>query len=410
MENPKHILLVSYVFPPYYGIGGRRWAKHASELTKLGYVVHVICAKNPFDKNSLWWDLVKDNPNIRIHQVSGMYPKVLVKFEHHFIQKVLYKFWITVLPLLTKGSFLDRAIFWKGTMLKKAKEIISEYQIKHVVCTGAPFGAMHQVLELKTWFKDIFILNDLRDPWTWGPNWGFADLEPKRMQYELRREAFVMEHSDILSVPNVEMEKHLLARYPQHKDKIKIIPHFYDEKELCVLPKSASAVRRLVMYGNIYHGVEDLLDKMASLCARYKNELMLDIYTDKKQHERTFKKHDALNVRFLDQMPARELFRKFDRYDYVLLIHPEYGIHNISTKFFEIIYTRTPMILLCNEGRGPQFIKANRLGVHADLNSMDALFESIAKGSPLPDYNDAYDISEYSIKAVTEQISGYFKQ
>lgn len=408
MENPKHILLVSYVFPPYYGIGGRRWARHASELTKLGYVVHVICAKNPFDDKSLWWNLVKDNPNIRIYELPRMYPKVLVKFEHHFFQKILYKFWVTLLPFVTKGSSLDRTIFWKQVMLRKAKKLILQYQINHVVCSGGPFGAMYQVTELRKWFNNIFILNDMRDPWTWGPNWGFPNLEPKRKAYELMLEAKTMERSDIISIPNDEMKNYLTAHYPLQKDKFRIIPHFYDEEELCVMPKQESQDIRLVMYGNIYNGIEDLLTEAGKTLAKHPN-ISLDVYTDKKNHARLLKQYGA-RVTFYDQIPAKELFGKFDHYDYVLLIHPKYGINNIATKFFEIIYTRTPIVLLCDDGRGPQFLRDNHLGLHADITEIDTLFDKLAGRNTGFNYNTSYDISGYSIKNITADISQVLDQ
>lgn len=393
------------MFPPYYGIGGRRWAKHASELTKMGYVVHVICAKNPFDKESLWWDLVKKNPNIKIHQLPRRYPKVLVKFEHSLIQKILYKFWVILLPLLTKGSYLDRTIFWKGTMLRKAKKIILEHQINHVICTGGPFGVMQQVTELRKWFHNIFILNDLRDPWTWGPNWGFPDLDKKRMDHELFMEAEAIKNSDIFSVPSLDMKLFLENQYPQFKNKFVHIPHFFDPEELIVLPKTKSKKIRLIMYGNIYHNIEEYIEKFAQIISNYKEEIILDIYTDKHQHEKTFKDHGAMNVAFYNQIPSKDLFKKFENYDYVLLFNPKYNVNNISTKFYEIISTKTPIILFCEKGIGPDFLTKNNLGLHGDLDSATELFEKIVAGKTNLVYNNTYDISNFSLSSITQGIS-----
>ncbi len=405
MGNLKHILLVSYVFPPYYGIGGRRWAKHASELTKLGYTVHVICAKNPFDEKSLWWDLVKNNTNIKIYQLPRMYPKVLVKFDHTFFQKILYKLWILILPFLTKGSYLDRTIFWKRIMLKKAKKIILENQINHVICTGAPFGVMYQITELRKWFHNIFILNDLRDPWTWGPNWGFPNLEPKRMAYELDLEAKAVEHSDVFSVPSLDMKLYLTNQYPAFKDKFVHIPHFFDPGESVVLPKLKSGKIRLVMYGNIYHNIEEYIERTAHLMSKYKNQIILDIYTDKQYHKKTFDKYGADNVTFYNQIPGSELFHKFQNYDYVLLFNPSYNVNNISTKFYEIISTKTPIILFCEDGLGPKFLTQNKLGLHTDLNSVNNFFDKLITGKLDFTYNDRYDIDNFSLLNVTKFIS-----
>jgi hypothetical protein len=405
LENPKHILLVSYVFPPYYGIGGRRWAKHAAELTRLGYIIHVICAKNPFDQNSLWWDLIKNNPNIKLYQLPRMYPKVLVKFEHTFIQKILYKFWITVLPFITKGSYLDRTIFWKTVMLRKAKQLITEHQIKHVICTGGPFGVMYQITELRKWFNDIFILNDLRDPWTWGPNWGFPNLKGKRMAYELSLELKAIEYSDVFSVPSLDMSIYLKNQYPKFKDKITHIPHFFDPEEAVALPKTSSEKIRLIMYGNIYHNIEEYVTVLAQMMSKYKDAFILDIYTDKQHHKKTFQHYHAENVRFFQQVDAKELFKKFADYDYVLLFNPSYNVNNISTKFYEIISTKTPIILFCGKGLGSDFLVENNLGLHADLSTIDDLLNQLSNKTLDFKYDQDYNISQFSLANVTGSIS-----
>lgn len=405
MEDKKHILLVSYVFPPYYGIGGRRWAKHAAELTKLGYVVHVICARNPFAKTSLWWNLVKDNPNIIIHQLPRRYPKVLVKFDHSLLEKIAYKFWFTLLPYLTRGSFLDRTIFWEHVMLRKAGKVIRQHQIRHVICTGGPFGVMYQVTKLRRRFPDIFILNDLRDPWTWGPNWGYPNLPPGRMAYELAKESKAIEDSDLFSVPSLDMSVYLKNKYPKFKDKFIHIPHFFDPSEACAQTKTSSDRIRLVMYGNIYHNIEDYVQQLAKQMSIHRDAFTLDIYTDKQHHWSKFREQGADNVRFFDQLDAKLLFKKFADYDYVLLFSPSYNINNISTKFYEIISTKTPIILFCEKGQGSDFLVSNRLGMHADLNSIGVLLDNLAAGKSDFIYNRDYDISPYSLGSVTRQIS-----
>ena len=410
MESPKHILLVSYVFPPYYGIGGRRWAKHASELTKMGYVVHVICAKNPFDKESLWWDLVKNNENIKIYCLPRMYPKVLVKFEHNFIQKILYKFWIFILPFLTKGSYLDRTIFWERVMLRKAKKIILENRINHVICTGAPFGVMFQVTKLRKWFHNIFIMNDLRDPWTWGPNWGFPNLEKKRMAHELLLEGNMIKNSDLITVPTLEMKKSLDTTYPEFAHKVKLLQHFVDINEIVVLEKTASEKVRLIMYGNIYHHIPELIEETARVIGNYKDQLILDIYTDKHQHKQTFSKYGATNVTFYDQLPEKELFSKFQHYDYVFLMIPGVGVDHISTKFYEIIYSKTPFLILCKDGLGPQFIVNNKLGIHAELNQLSKTFDMLVKNKKLIDYNTSFDVGPYTLNNNAKQIEVILKE
>lgn len=290
-------------------------------------------------------------------------------------------------------------------MLRKAKEVIIKNQIRHVICSGGPFGVMYHITKLRKWFPDIFILNDLRDPWTWGPNWGFPDLPPKRMAYELSLEARAIEQSDLFSVPSHDMCDYLKKHYPDLKDKIIHIPHFFDPAEAICLPKTKSDKIRLIMYGNIYHNIQPYIDALASLMHQYKDHILLDIYTDKQHHKKTFLKYQADNVRFLDQVDAEVLFSKFENYDYVFLFNPSYNINNISTKFFEIISTKTPIILFCEKGNGSDFIVNNRLGLHADFHNVGELFGSLAAGTLDFSYNSNYNIDDFSLSNITDRIS-----
>lgn len=403
MSNTKHILLISYVFPPYYGIGGRRWAKHADELTKLGYTVHVICAKNPFDEKSLWTDIVENNPNIILYLLPSMFPKVLVKFNHNFFQKIAYKFWMHVLPLLTKGSHLDRTIFWKRIMLRKAKKIIQTNNIKHVICTGGPFGVMYFTTLLRQWFHDIFIINDFRDPWTWGPNWGFPDLDAKRMEYEKNLELKTIQNSNLITVPNLEMKVFMDNRYPNFKEKIIELSHFYDTKELVVKEKTKSNTIRLLYYGNIYHKLEGFLEMAAKILAKHKDKFTFDIYTDKTHHLKYFENHNAYNVVTYAQLPTNKLFEKIDNYDFVFIPTPDYGKNNISTKFFEIIYTKTPIIIFSNKGLAGEYIENNRLGIHADIENLEQKLLNLYYTKNF-EYNKNFDITKYELKNIVKNL------
>ena len=405
MDNSlKDILLISYVFPPHYGIGGRRWAKHADALTKLGYRVHVICAKNLFSRKSLWTGIVENNPDIILYPVSARFPKVLVSYEHSFFEKILYRFWVTVLPFFTKGSYLDRTILWKRTMLKKARQVISENRIKHVICTGGPFGGMYYTTLLKRWFADLFIINDLRDPWTWGPNWGFPGLEEKRMNYEQSLERKTILDSSIITVPTQEMKNYLDRKYPESAAKIKTLHHFFDKDEIKVEEKTKSEKLRLIFYGAIYHHITELLEEAAGTLAHYRQQVSLDIFTDKKQYQPVFTKHGAHNVRFFDQIPANELFKLFKNYDYVLLMIPAVGVDHISTKFYEIIYSRTPFLIFCTDGLAPQFIRKNNLGIHASRKHFRDVLDKLVKDKCYRNYNNSFEIEEFSLERNAKQI------
>lgn len=396
------ILLIAYVFPPYYGIGGRRWAKHANELTKLGYTVHVVCARNPYDKQSLWTDLIKNNKDIILHVLPTRFPDVVVTFGDGFIKKLQYRIWVIILRLLCRGSFYDRSIFWKRLLLKESANLIVKHNIEKVICTGAPFAAMYYATLLKKKFRNLYLVNDLRDPWTWGSVWGFEHLSKRRMNYEKKMEYLTIEGSDLITVPDIKMMNYLRENYRQFEKKIVEIPHSFDPEELSVFEKTKSTKIRLVYYGTIYDYIENFLEKTAEFLARHSDKFSLDIYTDSKKHEPYFLKYKSDNVRTFPQENAKTLFQKFADYDYVFIMTTDYAKDYISTKFFEIIYTHTPIIIFSNPGRAGEFMENNGLGLHVDLNTFEMkMLELYESEFPL---NKNFDISKYSLKTVAHDI------
>jgi hypothetical protein len=198
------------------------------------------------------------------------------------------------------------------------------------------------------------------------------------------------------------MMNHLHANYKQHKKKIIEIPHSFDPAELSVIKKTTSDKIRLVYYGTIYDYIESFLEKTAEFLARHNDKFTLDIYTDSKKHEPYFLKHKTDNVRTFPQENAKSLFQKFRDYDYVFIMTTDYAKDYISTKFFEIIYTHTPIIIFSNPGRAGEFMESNGLGLHVDLNTFEAKMLELHKSDFT--LNSNFDISRYNLKRVVYEI------
>jgi len=406
----KNILLVSYVFPPYYGIGGRRWAKHAKGLTKLGYTVHVICADNPFEKESLWFSQIKNNSKIIIHTVQSHYPSILLKSNLSFFQKLKYKFWQSFLPLKTKGNPYDRALFWNESMLRMANELIQQFKIEKLICSGGPFSPMYHVTKLKNDFPALFILNDLRDPWTWAPNWGYGNLNEERMKVELHMEAEMVKLSDKVSVPTEGLLNELCKRYPTNKDKFMVIPHVFDEDEISITSKKSNNEVRLIYYGSIYEGIEPVFEQFFEFL-KNNPSIKLDVYSDAIAKISSLQKYYSLsNVSLNLALNPKELFEKVNNSDYVLMINPDYNKDNISTKFYEIIYTKTPIVLISNDGLGPAFIKDNHLGWHLKHEKLEEELNEWLKNRNNFKYNAEYDLSFYALNSVCKIISAILEK
>ena len=98
------------------------------------------------------------------------------------------------------------------------------------------------------------------------------------------------------------------------------------------------------------------------------------------------------------------LFSKFENYDMVLLVHPDYGKDNISTKFYEIIYSRTPVFLISEAGIASDFLISNKLGYHARKGEIHSVLNQLISFKNNIPYNKSYDVSGFSLPAITSQI------
>ena len=285
----KHILLIAYTFPPAEGIGGRRWAKFAKYLVRNGYVVHVISAESKGEKKtSLWEDDVR-NEKIKVYSVKSGYPAILNRVPASFREKINYRLALRYCLLKSDGSPYDRAVFWKKKMLDKCRELIRKYEISNVIATGAPFRNLYFATLLKKEFSGINIITDFRDPWTEGKSYGFQSLSTVRKEREIQLEKYTSLNADYIIAPNKFILNYLQIKYSLSPEKLKVIPHAYDEDDLPVnypVKKNVADKIRFVFFGTFYEGAEsylkifsDALETLISKDVDLKEKIELDFFS-----------------------------------------------------------------------------------------------------------------------------------
>jgi glycosyltransferase involved in cell wall biosynthesis len=408
---PENLLLISYTFPPYPGIGGRRWAKFAKYLSKLGYQVHVVHAKNPFKEESLWLADVRKEPNIHTYELAPLYPKVLLTQPKTIAEKLNYRLSLLKVKLFSKGTPYDRGIFWKQPMLRLSRQLIEKHHISNIVVSCAPFSCAYYALELKKENKDLNLIIDLRDPWTWGKGYGYAGLASQRLKHEQMMEKAVVEQADMIFVPVDVMQRHLKSVYKEHSNKIALLPHGFDKEEIKPKTSTSSASIRIVFYGSLYEGIGEYFNVISDAIKNSKN-VVLDIYSDSERYSAVFERNGLLKktVFYHKSIPSDELFNELKTATYVLVIHPDYGVDNISTKFYEIIYSRTPILYVSKPGTTSKFVEDNRVGYFLELDSLESKLKSIFENKELYPYNNTYDNNGNSFDSLAESlIINYFK-
>jgi len=418
----KHILLICYVFPPYPGIGGRRWAKFAKYFAKKGYTVHVINAENPFPEVSNWTRDTRSD-NIHVHSLPLHYPRVLITQPKNKLEKIIYHACVKIMPFFSKGTIYDRALFWKGMVLKHAFALIRKYQIKSVIVSGAPFHLLHHSLSIKKEFPQIALLSDFRDPWTDGKTYGMGGLNAKRFEYEKMLEKETVLYSDYISYPSQDyidnnFRKRFLSEWNSIGKKFMVIPHGFDEDDYTNLSISSSYQPgrpiKFLYAGSMYTGIDHILDLFIKALLKIKaedpslyNRLQFDFYTDTFQYEKLFQKHGVNAVKFHKPVKSQEYFSKTAQADFIILFLSFPWNLNLTTKVVESLPLRKRLIAFSEKSFVSDFVLNNRIGsvIYPDQDVHDA-FVKIITGyiSGKDDFDMNFDVSRFSYNRLADDL------
>ena len=155
-------MIVSYVYPPNKGVGGRRWSMFAKDLAKSGNEVFVITATP--DENGNFSGQKIDG--VTITRVKSPYPNILRYMgKMNLFHKIQYRLTRKYYRLTQKGNIFDTSVGWDVNLIPAIKNLIEKEQIKNVVVTAPPYRHMCYVAELKSIYPDLNIILDFRDPW-----------------------------------------------------------------------------------------------------------------------------------------------------------------------------------------------------------------------------------------------------
>lgn len=419
MALNEPILIICHGFPPVRGIGGRRWAKFAKELASRGYPVHVIRNEGvPSERTSLWTSDVQ-HPNIHHHPLPQRYPAVLTKRPlTSFKDKVMYRVWTKLLPLLVPGNIYDAASLSRRSLLSTSSQLIRKHGIRNVIVTGAPFSLMAFASELKKPFPQINLVADFRDVWTWGSDYGLGSMKPQRLAHEKKMEALVAESSDRLISPHATVVEHLRKKYGGAAERYMTLPHAIDPEDfvLDIAPKK-NGVFRMIYAGSLYGAGEAenyftaLLDAFDAL-RRQKpdayNASRLDLYVTghgTAVYEQQVKARNMQDrIHFHAPVPPKEIFKRVVHSDLVLTFIPSRNKDVLGTKFNEIFYLRVPVLHIGEPGLISRTITDRKLGDSLRVEELAAELPRIISGERKIELDRTAEHSAFLLANITDRL------
>lgn len=419
MEEQKRILIVCFRFPPFPGIGGRRWAKFAKKLHQDGHIVEVIAAQNPFSRVSEW---EKDIKGIKVHYLPLLYPSVLLNPPKTVFEKIKYRIALSFIKLITKGNPFDTAVFWKSQLHKKVKELVKEKKIENVIVSVAPFMLGYYSVQLKKDFPNLNVIVDFRDLWTADTaNSSFSGLSSARKDFERTAEKVTLKKADTVITVAEKMVKDF-KEISDHPNYI-VIPNGYDEDELIVNKdhiKKPGDKLNLVFTGTLYPNLENIffpfIDGLTDLQKTDKmiyDRLNIELVGNIPQQYISYVKEKRISIiKFIPHLSLNKVHEKISSSDACMLFLNDVYSFSLSTKFCEYIAQKKKIIVVSNKGETANYILQNKLGYWIDpakaTQTLKEVFSDFERGE-LSTWNSPYDVSSFSIHHLTKKLLSVLK-
>jgi hypothetical protein len=163
-SNNKHIILVSYYWPPAGGSGVQRWWFFANQLAKRGWTIDVITVQSPIGTplDSSFHD--QSHPNIHVFPLSIWEPG---KRLYHTAKPGTKEGLIYHIIRWIRANFFfpDARQFFIKPAIRLVKKRLAEQSANWLITTGPPHS-MHLVGHAFRKISDLQWLADFRDPWS----------------------------------------------------------------------------------------------------------------------------------------------------------------------------------------------------------------------------------------------------
>lgn len=410
----EHILLVNFDFPPNQGIGGRRWGKLAKGLAQQGFFVHVIKASAIRNNKPSPWTADVEHSNIHVTTIPRTFPSVISHTGNTIWQKLHYRLAIWRLKNRVKGTIYDLSAEWGKPLITACEKICSDFAIKRIIATGAPW---HMLYELGEWNKiraDLPFIVDFRDPWLHAKNYGMANLDAKRKAFEAYKQERVLSLADVVISPDPaiieELESFAKTRGIK-TGQFMTLKHFYDEEDFCNLPSPRTAISEEAIFTIVYGGdlYQDMQPELCDVVSFFENnpvskpKIELHIYTDARVPD--FVK----NIEGIKIFPSagKSFYTAANAADALLILLPLHKNHEFTTKFYDYMPLRKPYLIASQGGVVADYIVRNQMGYLWKTGNQYPWYENLLANTF--NFQPTYDIRAHSLSSAVKQLTSLFK-
>lgn len=409
----KKVLIICYTFPPYPGIGGRRWAKFAKYLNRQGVDVAVIAAKKSLNSRSLWEKDIQEFVN-KIDFLTSHYPDILTRIPQTLLEKIRYKIALQYVKAKVKGNFFDHSSLWANTLVNQVEQKIKQ-GYNNVVVSCAPFASSRFVIELKNKYPEVNFILDFRDPWTDNKtSFGFTTISSKRLEIEKEVERMVVTQYDTILSVSEEMTQRFKS-LSNSDNTFLTIQNGFDRADIQVVNSKDKNKKRdkltFIYAGTLYNQAIHVFEKLCQVLKEIKetnsniySKLQFDFYGHVSND--FIKASEGIDcIRFFSEIERKVLNLKLQKADVGIIILSESLTNYFITKFHEYISFKIPVAVFSSGGKTGEYVQANGIGYNCTIEEMKSKIVQIFKDWETNKlvFNPSYDIQKHDIERITTE-------
>ncbi|MDP2887701.1 MAG: glycosyltransferase family 4 protein [Bacteroidota bacterium] len=418
----KKVLIITYYWPPSGGAGVQRWLKFAKYLPEFGWQPVILTvdpeyASYPLRDESLMGEV---NPECLVYttksfELYNLYKLISGKkevpyggFANESKESLLQK-----VSKFLRGNFLlpDPRKGWNKYALKKAAELIRQYNIDTVVTTSPPHSTQLIGLKLKQKF-DIRWIADLRDPWTdiyYYNQFGHTALARKIDQNYERK---VVENADLLITVSEDVKRIFAEKSnSQIAAKTVVIPNGFDEDDFRINEVPPETKKIITYTGTISeaYDVDCFLKALSQLDGSLKSQLLIRFVGKVPPPVEHKFRSTGLEVELAGYVDHPKSIEYLFRSGLLLLVIPKVKNNKgiLTGKFFEYLASEKPILAIGPvDGDLAKIIQETQCGQLFDYADSDGMRQFIKESLDRPVSGVINDIAkEYSRKELTGKLA-----
>jgi len=420
----KHLLLISYPFPPNSSAGAVRSRRFAQYLIDFGWRISVVTIKPRQDNSPDSEQLDHLNDLVEIHRTSTIDPwlQLIKKTPRFLLLRIVRSI------LMRIFSFPDHMLLWVPFAAQEGLSIGRRTEISVIYTTSPPHSTHLAGLILK-FFSGKPWIADFRDPWTLNAFKSEAWIDRILLKIEKHLEKKVMKHTSCILVNTVANRNNLLAAFPEiSPDKVVHLPNGWEEFIHIPDTETRDDNTLTIVHAGIFYPVFKpyaLLhalaswrngDQPAGIPPLNGQSIRLTLLGAKENEVNIVKDlglEDIVQLKpWVPQSEAQKIMSQADMLWVSLGTGKESSTY-VPSKIFEYIAARKPIIAFFPEGDSADIIRKTNCGIvftgdepQPIISYLDKMIKMKQDGMPLEYKPNESELNSYKISCIVQRLSG----